>query len=91
MKPDALIRIRFLTSAIDADRYGCPLMVNHQGFDCRFVLEAPTRFDLGGSYDIPVKFLRPELALAEINEGVTISLWEGKTIGTGQLLKIFTP
>ena len=96
MKPDALIRIRFLTpaeggraSAIDTDRYGCPVIVNDHGFDCRFVLETPTRFELGHSYDIPVKFLSPELALDEIGEGLSVSLWEGKTIGTGHVLKVY--
>lgn len=95
MKPEAIIRIRFLTAeeggrktAIEGSRYGCPIIVNQQGYDCRFLLDGEGRFDLGETYEIPVKFLNPGLALKELKEGTEISLWEGKTIARGEVIKI---
>ena len=67
MKQEAIIHIRFLTSAeggrtspISGEKYGCPIMVDGAGFDCRFVLNETTCFELGGSYEIPVNFLNPD-------------------------------
>lgn len=95
MKPEAIIRVRFLTpeeggrmSSIQGDQYACPVMVNKKGFDCRFVLDDRVCFDLGETYEIPVKFLSPDHAFKCIREGVEISLWEGKTIAKGIVLKI---
>jgi len=97
MKKEATISVRFLTSseggrhsAIEGDRYGCPLMVNdYQGVDCRFVLEGNTIFELGQEYLIDIKFLNLDKALRCLNEGDEISLWEGKKIGIGSVIKIF--
>jgi hypothetical protein len=95
MKPDAVIRVRFLTpkeggrvSAIEGSEYGCPVMVNDHGFDCRFLLNRVTRFELGSEYDIEIKFLRADLALQQIERNTTVSLWEGKTIATGVVTKV---
>lgn len=95
MKPDAIIRVRFLTPAeggranpIQGDRYGCPVMIESEGFDCRFVLDGPIHFDLGRTYDVAVKFLNPRLALKRLIEGKSVTLWEGKTIGEGRVLKV---
>lgn len=97
MKKEAIIFVRFLTAAeggrhtsIESDRYGCPLMIDDtQGFDCRFVLNGVTVFELGKEYDIAVKFLNPEEALQYLNEGDEIFLWEGKKIGVGTVKNIF--
>lgn len=98
MKPDALIQVRFLTSAeggrksdLFFSRYGCPLLIEgneENGFDCRFMLEADTHLELGISHEIKIKFLNPDLALANLQEGAAISLWEGRTIATGQVVSI---
>ena len=95
MKPEAVIRVRFLStedggreSPIVGDKYGCPLMVNEEGFDCRFVLNKHSHFELGEVYEIPVKFLNPELALEALQEGAKITLWEGKVIARGMVIKI---
>ncbi|WP_303907142.1 hypothetical protein [Thiohalomonas denitrificans] len=95
MKTEAVIRVRFLTpeeggrkTPIEGERYGCPLMLNGQGFDCRFVLDGYACFELGKSYEIPVKFLNPVLALKELREGTEISLWEGKIIARGVVIKV---
>lgn len=95
MQPDAVIEMTFLTteeggrkSPIEGDRYGCPIMVDGHGFDCRFVLGEASRLELGRTYQIGVKFLSPDLAMAELKEGDAISLSEGKTIATGKVLKL---
>jgi len=95
MSPEAIIRVRFLTNdeggrttPISHGPYGCPLMVNGKGHDCRFIMEQDSHYELGKIYEIPVKFLNPTLALKDITEGIEISLWEGKTIGIGSILKI---
>lgn len=98
MKKEATIFVRFLTTeeggrqtSIESDRYGCPLMIDdNQGFDCRFVLEEVTLFELGKEYEIEVKFLSPEKALGSLQEGDEIYLWEGKRIGVGIVKKNFS-
>lgn len=95
MKPEALIHVYFLTpeeggrkSDIEGDKYGCPIMHGGQGHDCRFVLDGRTRFELGKTYNILVKFLNPKLALQDLAPGMKISLWEGKTIARGEISEI---
>jgi hypothetical protein len=97
MSPEALIRVYFLTpeeggrkSHIEGNKYGCPIMYREHGYDCRFVLDDRARFELGKTYDIPVKFLNPKLALRDLSVGIEISLWEGKTIARGRIIEIFS-
>ena len=96
LQPDAVIEVTFLTteeggrtSPIEAGRYpyNCPIMVNGHGFDCRFVFGETSLFELGRTYQIGVKFLSPDLAIAELKEGDAIRLTEGKTIARGKVLK----
>lgn len=97
IKKDAIIFVRFLTtseggrqSSIETNRYGCPLMIDDtHGFDCRFVLNETTVFELGREYEIAVSFLHPESALEHLSEGDEVYLWEGKKIGEGAVKTIF--
>ncbi|HFD11985.1 MAG TPA: hypothetical protein ENJ32_05920 [Crenotrichaceae bacterium] len=96
MKPEAIIHVRFLTtdeggrkSPISGERYGCPVMVGSDGYDCRFVL-SDILFELGKEYDIPIKFLNPNIAFQHLQVGTEISLWEGKTIGIGKVVKLIS-
>jgi hypothetical protein len=99
IEPDALIRVRFLTSAqggrnfdLVASNYGCPLFVDgleDRGFDCRFVLSQAACIELGNEYEIEIKFLEPDKALAALEKGSRITLWEGRTIATGNVVEIF--
>ena len=95
MKPDAIISVRFLLeneggrqSAITGHTYGCPLMIDDHGFDCRFVLDGSTTFELGKEYEIGIKFLCVDLALNELEEGSNVTLWEGRTIAKGVVKQI---
>lgn len=92
---DAIIQVKFLTPeqggrehSIQGCNYSCPLIVDEQGFDCRFVLEEEQIFNLGSSYKIPIRFLNFKTARPYIEEGRSLALWEGKIIATGTIFRI---
>jgi hypothetical protein len=96
MKPDAIIRIRFMTTTeggrqgpivIGEKPYGCPLFVEGEAFDCRLLVTAKT-LQLGDTYELPVKFLNPDLALPKLSRGKSVKLWEGKDIATGEVVRL---
>lgn len=95
MQPDAFIRVRFMTTAeggrqgpivIGETFYGCPLFVEGEAFDCRVLVNFRT-LELGKTYELPVKFLKPEFALLKLSPGKSIRLWEGKDIAIGEVVK----
>jgi len=88
--PDAWICVRFLSPTeggrktdISVRAYGCPLLIDGQGFDCRFMATTEAIYHLGHEYKIPIKFLSPELALPLLSIGKKINLWEGRIIAEG--------
>jgi hypothetical protein len=94
--PDAIIEVRFKTTGeggrqnnivIAETPYGCPLFVDGEAFDCRLLLTGQTLV-LGGTYELPIKMLRPDLALKKLSTGKTVSLWEGKEIATGKVVRL---
>ncbi|MET2467342.1 hypothetical protein ABXT21_25470, partial [Ralstonia sp. SM1864_UCD524_TZ4] len=96
MKPDAIIKVRFFTTAeggrntaVEGQFYACPLFVEGegQGFDCRLLLEGQ-RLELGSTYEVPVKFLYREPALSKLAVGKHVLLWEGRDVAKGQVIKI---
>src|SRR5258705_3438512 len=96
MKPDAIIKIRLKTTAdggrqsaiaIAKHPFGCPLFVSGEAFDCRFLIEDRT-LELGGTYEVPIKFLHPDLALPKLSVGTPVTLWEGRDIATGKVLSL---
>jgi hypothetical protein len=96
MKPDAIIKVRFKTTAeggrqgpiiIGQTPYGCPLFVEGEAFDCRLLVSAQT-LQLGNSYELPIKFLNPNLVLSKLSPGKSVTLWEGKEIATGEIVRL---
>lgn len=94
MKPDAVISVRFLTTAeggrntaVEGQFYACPLFVENQAFDCRLLLEG-RRLELGTTYKVPIKFLYREMALPKLAVGKQILLWEGRNIAKGQVVEV---
>ena len=94
MHPDAIIRARSRTTdeggrrrdvVIAGAPYGCVVLVDAEGFDGRFFV-ADRTLRLGGTYDLPVKFLCPALALPKLSFGKSVSLWEGKFVATGEVV-----
>lgn len=94
MEPDIILRVRFRTTeeggrqnAVGGEVYACPLFVGEKAFDCRLFKKGMT-LELGQWYELPVKFMNKNLALAGLNVGKKISLWEGKTIADGEVVQI---
>jgi hypothetical protein len=96
MKPDAIIKIRLKTTTeggrqgaikVAKHPYGCPLFVGGEAFDCRFLIEDQT-LELVGTYEVPIKFLFPELVLPRLSVGMPVTLWEGKDIATGEVVRL---
>jgi len=99
MKPDVIIKVRFKTTAEGGrqgaivipncmeHQYGCPFFVEGEAFDCRLLIAGET-LKLGETYELPVKFLRPDLVLPKLSVGTSVTLWEGKDIATGQVVRL---
>jgi hypothetical protein len=96
MEADVIIRIR-LVDPIDGGRnspivgpdYRCPMFIRGNGFDCRlFDLGAGIQF--GKDYDVGAMFLSPGDALLGAYAGEDITLWEGKTIATGKIVRVLS-
>jgi hypothetical protein len=95
MMPDVYIELRFKTPdeggrktpiSGRSDFYACPLFVDGEGFDCRLLTKGTT-LELGRWYEVPVKFMNRDLAISKLNVGKAVSLWEGKDIATGRVLR----
>ena len=100
MKPDIYIKVRFRTNAeggrktsvkrrspLGPDYYACPLVVDQSAFDCRLLI-GDNEIELGKYYEVPVKFLNIDLVLPSLSVGKKITLWEGKEIADGEILRI---
>jgi hypothetical protein len=94
MQVDAIIKVRFKTTAengrqraVTGEIYGCPLFIDGEAFDCRLYLEGRT-FNLGETYEVGIRFLNPQWALPLLAVGKRISLWEGKEVASGEVLRI---
>ncbi|MDD5276205.1 MAG: hypothetical protein PHR16_08990 [Methylovulum sp.] len=94
MVPDAYIEIRFRTTeengrktTVSGDFYACPMFIDGEGFDCRLLIKG-MELVLGTWYKVPVKFLNRDLVLPKLSVGKIVTLWEGKDIADGKVLKI---
>ena len=91
---DATIQIRFKTTAeggrigpIQGKQFSCPMLISGEAFDCR--LETGGRIlELGETYEVPIRFLNPQLAVPKLTVGKEVVLWEGKEIATGRVLRL---
>lgn len=94
MTPDAFLEVRFKTSdeggrkkSITGAYYACPLFVDGEGFECRLLIDGKT-LELGQLYEVPVKFMNRDLVLPKLHVGKTITLWEGKGVASGKVLRL---
>lgn len=69
-------------------RFSCRIKVKSSFFDLRIILTEIKNFAPGSTAKVPVKFLDPENAMANINIGEVYELWELKPIGTLKIIKI---
>lgn len=100
MKPDIYIKVRFRTSSeggrktplkrktpLAGDFYACPLIVDDKAYDCRLLI-GDKELELGKYYEVPVKFIDKDSALPSLSVGKNITLWEGKEVADGQVIRI---
>lgn len=86
MTADAIVRVRFLTSAeggrqmpVFGPSYSSPMNVDGKFFDCRLLIfEGP--LELGETYEVPVKFLSSQEVVPRLFAGKELTLWEGRTV-----------
>ncbi|GGY85906.1 hypothetical protein ACFFTM_16920 [Pseudoduganella plicata] len=95
MQPDALITLRFLSSEeggrlqpAGGRTFGCPMIIDGEGYDCRLLLDGLV-LQPGKLYEVPVKFLRRDYADERLHVGTPITLWEGKTIASGTISRVY--
>ena len=94
MTPDAYLKVRFMTpeeggrnTPIQGDYYACPLFVEDEWFDCRLLIGGKT-LALGQLYELPVKFMNKDSVLPKLSIGKVVTIWEGKDIGLGAVIKL---
>jgi hypothetical protein len=68
---------------------GVPQLASH-AYDCRILLPegVPTIAPGDTIAEIPLLFLSPDQVFPHLRLGVTFTLWEGKTIGRGVVVRI---
>ncbi len=96
MQPDIVARVTMLTSdaggkisAIPAVRYGCPLFINGQGFDCRLLLDqAGYGLEPGATAEVPIKFLYFDLVRNLLVPKTLFTLWEIRHFAEGEILQV---
>jgi hypothetical protein len=94
VKPDAIIDVRFLTSA-EGGRAGplirgehrCIAVLDGANHDCLIYYKGQT-LDLGQRYELPVRFLFPEDVAHKLAVGAAISLRELRTIAEGTIVSL---
>lgn len=96
MKPDAILRLRFSTTAeggrsaaVQGPTYSCPLVIDSFAFDCRLIF-SEDRLDLGSFYEVGVKSLDSAGALSRLTAGTKVSIWEGRIVGWAEVLTVFS-
>lgn len=94
VKPDAYLEVKFSTTvqggrkgAVEGEYFGCLLLVEGDYFDCRLILNG-RRLELGQIHQVPIVFLRPDLVMQKLSDGGKVTLWEGKEIGVGQVIRL---
>ena len=96
MQPDIVARVTMFapdaggkSSAIPAVRYGCPLFINGQGFDCRLLLDQEGHgLEPGATAEVPIKFLYFDLVRNLLVPGARFTLWEMRHFAEGEILQV---
>jgi hypothetical protein len=81
---------------ISVGTYGCPVFfqgvpeLSPNGYDCRMsVSELGKPISPGDTVDeIALAFLSQDEVLPYMKPGITFTMWEGKTIGSGTVLRV---
>jgi hypothetical protein len=101
IKPDAIFDVRFLPKDEGGfgnqlggpdcvvDFYACPLLIGDSLFDCR-IYYGKQLIERGKQYNLPVKFLSPELVLKILQVGQHVELWPGRKDGDAKVMEILS-
>jgi len=94
MKPHAIVEFRLKGTpeggrqgAFNGQFFGCVLFVDGEAFDCRLILDGE-ELRPAERYTLPVAFLRPDLVLSKLAPGKGVTLWEGREIGAGHVVRL---
>jgi len=100
MTCDVVIQVRFMTAEEGGrstpvvanrrdglDYYACPMMIDGNAFDCR-IYHQKKDLALGEVYELPVKFLDPQNAMCHMAVGKDLTLWEGKQVAVGKVVRL---
>jgi len=95
IQPDIIAKIHFLTTTEGGragptpdKSFGCLLKIDGIFYDCRMLLNETGAIHPGAEVTIPIKFLDFLNVFSNINVGKQFVVWDGKTIGRGQVIEI---
>ncbi len=99
MQPDIIARVTMFafdkggkSSAIPPIRYGCPLFIDGQGFDCRLLVDqVGHELQPGTTEEVPIKFLFFDLVRSRLVPGARFTLWEIRNFAEGEVLRVCRP
>jgi hypothetical protein len=95
MTPDVIAKIKLYETDVGgrceptpSDQFGCLVEINGEYFDCRLMLESIGSLRPGQIAIVPIKFLRPDLVCPLLRISQDFRLWDGKTVGNGEVQEI---
>jgi hypothetical protein len=78
-----------LKRKIISSQYRCPLFIDGEGFDCCLLLDnIKDGLSPGKTFEVPIKFLRFDLAQHHLLPGAQFVLWAGRNIANGKILEV---
>lgn len=84
------------SQALPTDIFGCPMFfegipeLSSHGYDCRLLLSVNRKPIAPGDEveEMRIVFLSPEEVFAHVRSGTKFTLWEGKTIAHGEVVRL---
>ena len=65
-----------------------PLVVGGLAYIARFSVSDGDAFSRGMPIEVPIEFMFPDKALPRFTPGTQFTIWDGKDIGTGKVLRL---
>lgn len=94
-QPDIIVSVR-LFSTTEGGRasptppkvFRCVFEFEGEAFDCALLLDGVGALSPGSEAEVPVAFIFPQYIKERLRPGSHFSLWEGKYIAVGEVIKI---
>ena len=94
-EPDAIVEVRFLTTAeggrmkpVLGTDFRTVFEIDGENHSGCFIAPDPLVMELGCTYEVPVFFLYPEHVLPKLAVGKAFTVWEGRTIASGKIVRV---